>query len=358
MNLVTQEEVRQRQAQQASAETQVPVKTKMLKRISRVVGDQSLTADKGKKGRKLGQKLSKKQGGDRLSGKARGSREKTRSSIEERADMDFVMLPLNNSELSNTSIEGESDLSTSPNRAGYPPGGEGVMEEIGKQFMAISKPLTGSGKRGGQFRGPKVKRLGTAEQSSVPRRMRDPIGANLSRHLDQSNDSLSGSRSGLLPPLAVSRMSRHDGNVVMQELENTDGVKVPDMSDIFVTKSKTRIPLVDSFPNSASNSEPALEPMDMTPHSSLHRPSPPLVTSTPVPSPPSDAPSRPPTLSSPPPPPPLTPPPPSQSPSQGEEAEREEDEEKVVPPKPEECKRKSRTSQLLETMEEGEVETR
>ena len=224
--------------------------------------------------------------------------------------------------------------------------------------MAISKPLTGSGKRGGQFRGPKVKRLGTAEQSSVPKRMRDPIGANLGKHLDQSIDSLSGSRSGLLPPLAVSRMSRHDGNVMTQELENTDGVKVPDMSDIFVTKSKTRIPLTDSFPNSASNSEPALEPMDMTPQSSLHRSPPPsLVTSTPIPSPPSDTYSQPPTLPSLPPP-PLTPPPPSQSPSQGEEGEREEEEEIVVPPKPDECKRKSRTSQLLETMEEGEVETR
>lgn len=356
MNLVAQEEVRQRQAQQASAKTQIPVKTKMLRRISKVVADQTLTNDKGEKGEKLGRKLSKKQGGDQQSRKARGTREKTRSSIEERADMDFVMLPLNNSELSNTSMEGESDLSTSPNRASLPPGAEGVMEEIGKQFMAISKPFTGSGKRGGQLRGPKVKRLGTAEQSSVPRRTRDPIGANLGKHLDQSIDSLSGSKSGLLPPLAVSRMSHHDGNVMTQELENTDGVKVPDMSDIFVTKSKTRIPLTDSFPNSASNSEPALEPMDMTPQSSLHRPPPSsLVTSTPIPSPPSDTHSQPPTLPSPLPPPPLTPPPPSQSPSQGEEGEREE---KVVPSKPEECKRKSRTSELLETMEEGEVETR
>lgn len=355
MNLVAQEEVRQRQAQQVSAETQIPVKTKMLKRISKVVVDQTLTNDRGKKAVKLGRKLSKKRGGDQQSGRAKGNREKTRSSIEERADMDFVMLPLNNSELSNTSMEGETDLSTSPHRNGSPPGGEGVMEEIGRQFMAISKTPTGIGKWGQQFRGPKVKRLGTGEQSSVPRKIREPIGANLGKHLDQSNDSLSGSKSGLFPPLAVSRMSRHDGNIMTQELENTDGVKVPDMSDIFVTKSKTRIPLADSFPNSASNSEPALEPMDMTPQSSLIRSPPSLVTSTPVPSPPLDTTSQPPTLPSPPPPPPpLTPPPSSQSPSP-EERQREDDD---WPPKPEECKRKSRTSQLLETMEEGEVETR
>ena len=380
LHLVAQEEARQRHTQRAeeAAHTQAPVKTKMLRRLSKVVTEQPLSADEGgKKGKKSGRKFSKKGGPvSQQSGRgAKGRKDITRSTVEERADMDFVLLPLNNSGLSYASSGAKGDSSAGLRGVGSPPGGsEGVMEEIGKRFMAVSKTPTGIRKLG--QRGPKLKRLSTTEQDSLAKRTRHPVGASPRRRLDLSTDtdSLDESAVDLCPPLAVSHMvTQHDGNRVTQELENTEGVRVPDIYDLLSTKSKTRLPLApDSFPNSASNSEPALEPMDTSTLQQVL----PLVSSTPAPlsqAPPPPPPSSPPPPNAsshvtppPPPPPPITPPPLSSHPSaegegEGEGAESEGGgrmEVSVRSAGTGESKKKSRTSELLETMEEGEVETR
>jgi hypothetical protein len=299
----------------------------------------------------------------------KGRKDKTRSTVEERADMDFVLVPLNNSGLSDTSLGGKGDSSAGLRGAGPPPGGsEGVMEEIGKRFMAVSKTPVGVRKLG--QRGPKLKRLSTTERDSLAKRAKSPVGASPKRRLDLSTDtdSLDDSAIDLCPPLAVSHMiTRHDGNRVTQELENTEGVRVPDLLDLLSTRSKTRLPLSpESFPNSASNSEPALELMDTSPNRVV-----PLVTSTPAPfsqARPSPPPSSPPPTAPShitPPPPPTSPPPSSSHPSaevegeeEGGESERSGEEVCVRSTQSRGSKQKSWTSQLLETMEEGEVETR
>ena len=337
-----------------AAQTQAPVKTKMLRRIShKAVSDQPLLPlEESKRGKKLAKK---QRAAEQRSGK-KGKREKTRSTIEERVDNEFVLLPLNSSGLSDASLGGAGggggDWNTSLSGAGSPLGGEAVMEEIGKQFSAISKTPTGARKSGPQSRAPKLKRLSTAERSSLPKKTRGPaVDTSPTRRLGQLTDSVPD----LLPPLTTSRMAQHDGNVVTQELENTDGVRVPDMHDLFVTKSRTRVSLEGSFLDSASNSEQALEPMDVS-YSLSRRVPPPLVSSTPAP---------PPLTSSQVPPPPLPPPvtPPSPPPSQPAAQGGEEDEGVGLQLREKsthvgDSPRKSITSQLLETMEEGEVETR
>ena len=334
------------------------MKTKMLRRIShKAVSDQPLLPlEESKRGKKLAKK---QRAAEQRSGK-KGKREKTRSTIEERVDNEFVLLPLNSSGLSDASLGGAGggggDWNTSLSGAGSPLGGEAVMEEIGKQFSAISKTPMGARKSGPQSRAPKLKRLSTAEQSSLPKKTRGPaVDTSPTRWLGQLTDSLADSVPDLLPPLPTSRVAQHDGNVVTQELENTDGVRVPDMHDLFVTKSRTRVSLEGSFLESASNSEQALEPMDVS-YSLSRRVPPPLVSSTPAP-PPLTSSQVPP----PPSPPPVTPPspPPSQPAAQG----GEEDEGVGVQLREKsthvgDSPHKSITSQLLETMEEGEVETR
>ena len=367
MQLLAQEEARQRQAQQQlSKQTQPPVKTKMLRRLSNFVAEQSPPKAEESKGRSKPAKKPKGQGrGDLRGEKGRERRQKTRSKVEERADMDFVLLPLDDSGLTESSGPA-GDWSTSLSGAGSPMG-NGMMDEIGRQFLAVSKTPTEAKKLGAQARGPKLKRLSATDKGSVPKKKKgsSPAKAMPHRAMNESADSLTD----LLPPLSSSHVAKHDGNVVTQTLQNTEGVKLPDSYDLFATRSKTRLPIVDSFPNSASNSEPTLESMEVSSSlltSSLLTSSPPppqTVTVAPAPIPP------PPITSAPPPPPPsttpLTPPGPRAPPSPPPPSSQLEGETehggvqlRETSSSVEASPRKSRTSQLLETMEEGEVETR
>ena len=351
VHLAAQEEERQRKVQQAAAHSQPPVKTKMLKRISKFSADQvssspvAVAAEVDKKKRK--KKFLKRRGHGEQKSEGRGTTEKlsrARSTVEERADMDFVLVRLDNPGLSDTSADGAGS---------HVGGNEEVVEEIGKQFMAISKAP--SRRTGQHSRGPKLKRLSTTEQASLSKRTR-----NITNQPGQ--DSLASSMAELLPPLAVSLpVARHDGNIVTQELENTERVQLPDIHDLLLARSKTRLPLgPDSFPNSASNSEYRLESVENS-YPSLDRALtavPLTTTQTPPPlSPPLVTSSH--TTHSPPPPPPVTPPPVLQLTPESEEGEEAEDEKEasVNTQTSVDTKHKSRTSQLLENMAEGEMET-
>lgn len=350
MHLVAQEEERRRQAREAAALSQTPVRSKMLKRISRVATDQITSSSSAaggvavKKGKKLGRKFLKRQSprGQNTGGQGTvDKRNRMRSSVEERADSDFILLPLNTSDVSDRSGDGTGPSSE---------GNEGVVEEIGRQFSAISKMP--SRRAGGHPRGPKLKRLSKTEQSSLSKRM-------LSLNIPSGGDSLASSVTELLPPLNITRpVSRHDGNVITQELESTEGVQLPDIHDLLSGRSKTRLPLgPESFPTSASTSEHMLDRMESSPHLSLDRTATGRsVTSTGAPlrlSPLLITPSH--TTHSPPPPtppPPVTPPLVSQPTPDGGEVGEEEPATEDTP-----TKHRSRTSQLLETMVDGEVET-
>ena len=385
LHLVAKEEERQRQEEEAAAHTQTPVKTKMLRRLSKAAAEQAAATEKEAQGKKKGEKkvgmlLLKKRRGTEQAGEGgrRMKREKTRSTVEERADKDFVLIPLDTSGLSGTS-----------HGAGTSGGGGGLAEEIGKQFMAVTKTPTNTGGRrpggGRKLRGPKVKRLNTTEVGSLSKRARNEVD------VDESMESLDGSTGELLPPLVVRQSpARHDGNVVTQDLEKTDGVRIPDLLDyLSATPSRTRLTLgPDSFPPSNSGSDPALELMQISQPSQLE-PAPPSSSAAPsslpqfLPPPPPPQPASSPQTPPPPPavgsllsqgPSPPLPPSPltsSSTPPQPERAGKGEQNGGPETEGTEEClelsesresgdntKRKSRTSMRLETMEEGEVETR
>lgn len=348
--MVAQEEERQRQAEQAAAHTMAPVKTKMLRRISKAATEQSLHLSHSetteKKGNKKKRKFAKKHEADNGKKKSR-TKDKTHSTVV--ADQDFVLLPLNNSGLSDASQldSGGNSITGAASPLREAGGGEEFAEEIGKQFLAVTKTPIGARKsQRKQIRGPKLKRLSTTEQGSLSRRTRNPVTANLKIELDKSSDSLAVSTAELLPPLAISQKTAlHNGNVITQELEDTNGIEVPDIYDLLSTRSKTRLPLApDSFPNSASNSQPTLElSMENSPNLSLERGTEHLlVTSMPAPPPPQQSiilSTIPPFLSSP------------TLPALSQTTTALESGEEMAP------KHKSRTSQLLETREDGEAET-
>ena len=343
LSLVVREEERRRQEEQATAHTQAPVKTKMLRRISRAAVEQGAVTTTNERGVKKKEKRSGKSKKQQRRSTDEGKkmrREKTRSNVEESAARDFVLVPLDSSGPS-----GASGRVESPSGGG---GGGGLAEEIGKQFLAVTTTPAGTGGKK-RSRGPKLKRLkNMAEGGSQSKRTRNLLAVNQGRGAP-SMESLEGSRVDLLPPLVVSRASaRHDGNVVTQELENTEGVRVPDILDLLSTRSKTRLTVgPDSFPNSASGSEPTLEPMQLS-QFLLVGTAPPFVISSPASPPPFS-----------PPPPPLPPsPPPHSPPATGREEEGESEVDQELSESRESAKRKSRTSELLDTMEEGEVETR
>ena len=356
LHLVAREEERQRQEEQAAAHSQAPVKTKMLRRLSKAAAGQATTTEKKESKRKRGDKKTTGKKGESMGGR-KVKREKTRSTVEERADKDFVLIPLDSSGTSQGS---------------HLKGGDGIAEEIGKQFLAVTKTPSAKASRkpGKKQRGPKPKRLSTAEGGSLSKRARNLF--------DQSMESLDGSTLELLPPLVASsvlakhdgnvakhhgNVAKHDGNVITQKLENTDGVRVPDVLDYLSSHSRTRLTLgPDSFPPSASGSEPALDPPPLESPAGTA----PLRNSTSPPpkTPPSSFPSPPPrppmtSLPSPPPPPlpPLTPPPTAQAPPESK-TKNEQGTGEVSPSSGDSMKRKSHASMLLETMEEGEVETR
>ena len=351
LSLVVREEERRRQEEQATAHTQAPVKTKMLRRISRAAVEQGAVTTTNERGMKKKEKKSGKSKKQQRRSTDEGKkmrREKTRSNVEESADRDFVLVPLDSSGPSEASGGIESPS------GGGGGGGGGLAEEIGKQFLAVTTTPAGTGGKK-RSRGPKLKRLkNTAEGGSQSKRTRNLLAVNQGRGAP-SMESLEGSRADLLPPLVVSRASaRHDGNVVTQELENTEGVRVPDILDLLSTRSKTRLTVgPDSFPNSASGSEPTLEPMQLS-QFLLVGTAPPFVISSPA-SPPPFSPPPPPLTPSP----PLSPsPPPHSPPATGREEEGESEVDQELSESRESAKRKSRTSELLDTMEEGEVETR
>ena len=376
LHLVEKEEERQRQEEQAAAQSQAPVKTKMLRRLSKAAAEQQTTTmeKKGSKKKKEDKKTGKK--GESMGGR-KTKKEKTRSTVEERADRDFVLIPLDSSDLSGTSQGTGSPVDLK--------GDEGLAEEIGKQFLAVTKTpsaVKGGRKLGKKLRGPKLKRLSTTESGSLSKRARNLLSINQSM---ESFDNVSTVE--LLPPLAVSKSpAKHDGNVVTQKLANTDGIRVPDVLDYLSSHSRTRLTVgPDSFPASASGSEPTLEPM-LTSQPMLEpatpsitrplptRPSPPRKTF-PYSPPPQNLPSpkrktapsplQPPQTPSPPPPAAslLSPPPLTPSPTVPAPESRETGEQGGMEVSPgtktsgDSFKCKSRTSLLLETVEDGEVET-
>lgn len=236
------------------------------------------------------------------------------------------------------------DWSTSLQPASVPTEESELLEEIGRQFMAVTKEPSRR-RTGAQAHGPNLKRLSSdhlpAGSGSIGKKKARNRAAHHSPSKLRSDEStLSVESMDMVQPLNKNEAKKHDGNVVTQHLEDTTGVQVPDYPELFVTKSKTRSSIMDSESTFTPETSPkhAVEEPDG------------LVTGPFIPPPPpADG------LVS-----PIIPPPPVEA------FKDDSGSPEKVPPSP--GKNPSipasphrsvlHTSLLLETMEEGEVETR
>ena len=167
------------------------------------------------------------------------------------------------------------------------PNGE-ILDEIGRQFSAITREPVRARRSGSQIQGPKLKRLSIHDGDKGSLSKRQQRRGASSRVSPKAKADLNQSQNEqLLPPLRPNQTAQHDGNVVTQRLEDTTGVKVPDSPELLVTRSRTRLSIISgsgSFAGpSASASEHTLdqmetseappdpEPMDTSPGKSLER---------------------------------------------------------------------------------------
>ena len=142
------------------------------------------------------------------------------------------------------------DWSTSLQPASVPTEESELLDEIGRQFMAISKEPSRR-RTGAQAHGPNLKRLSTdhlpAGRGSIGKKKARNRAAHHSPSKLRSDDStMSVDTMEMVQPLSRNEAKKHDGNVVTQQLEDATGVQVPDYPELFVTKGKTRTSIMGS----------------------------------------------------------------------------------------------------------------
>lgn len=106
-----------------------------------------------------------------------------------------------------------------------------ILEEIGRHFSAITKDPSRR-RAGGYAYGPKVKRLSAiGVQGSAGRRRRALLSP-----AAESMESVEE----LVPPLKMNIVKTHTENRVTQELESTDCVELEDSFDVLIPRGKSR----------------------------------------------------------------------------------------------------------------------
>ena len=146
-----------------------------------------------------------------------------------------------------------------------PPSPKGeILDEIGRHFAMVTKDPSRR-QRASHLQGPKLKRLSAAsggvDGGSVPRRKKGGEG---------QSSQVSPSRGGLVAPIRSSGIRQHDGNIVLQPLEDTTGVQLLQHyePELLLLRSKTRVSLkdfTDSLPPSSAPSNHALETFTIPP---------------------------------------------------------------------------------------------
>ena len=234
-HLLVEQEARRLQLLQQQQQQSQAVKPIMLKRLSTPAPPEPQAAAAGKKERK--KKLSKQ----KQSPKDEQFPSPAHESVSE---FEF-------SDLSGSHPEVLVDWSTHQISPPPPlsqehtvsPEREEILQEIGRQFSAITKEpsrrrgIGGGGGGGVLGRGPNVKRLSaTGLQGSANRRRKEQFGP--------PADSME-SIDDLVPPLQMNVVKQHSGNRVTQELENTDDIELRDDFDVLVPRGKSRSSVLD-----------------------------------------------------------------------------------------------------------------
>ena len=243
-SLLSQQEARQRQQQQQQPQQ---VKAKMLKRLSVDKTEQKMKSDKPSPPKSQAEHTP----GASVNDDTLELQPSSSFDIPELSGQDWILRDWSTNPQASPSTEGE------------------LLEEIGRQFLAITKEPSRR-KPASQMHGPRLKRLSVGpEGGSLSKKRRQPSRPAPSRPHDKvKQEELSRSQDSLgelMPPIRSTKIEKHDGAIVIQPLEDTTGVKVPDSPELYVAKSRTRLSLEGSFPPSSSNSQIAIEPMEVTP---------------------------------------------------------------------------------------------
>ena len=211
-----------------------------------------------------------------------------------------------------------------------------LLQEIGQQFLAVAKEP--SRRRAQPRYGPNLKRLSVEHAPSG-----GFMGKKKAQNRAAQHHYMSVESDEMVQPLHRTETKKHDGNVVTQTLEDTTGISVSDYPDIVLVKNKPRTSVItaDLTPKtSPKHASPSKQPASSPQRGVPAPPRPPASQGPPAPPPPPGAPA-------PPPPPPVA---------------AADPNTEVVLRSPSKEKREDRsvlhTSLLLESMEEGELETR
>ena len=143
-----------------------------------------------------------------------------------------------------------SSIQESSNPADILPERDHVLEEIGRHFSAITKDP--SRRRGGlHARGPNVKRLSTTGLQGSAGRRRKALLSPAAESMESMND--------MVPPLKMNVVKKHSGNRVTQQLEDATGIELEDAFDLLIPRGKPRRTMLDQ--DSFMQSD-VVEPMD------------------------------------------------------------------------------------------------
>lgn len=126
-------------------------------------------------------------------------------------------------------LEMELGPSTSSPANNLPSQEDSIMQEIGRQFSAITKEPSQRHRGRRAKKDPNPKRLSTGSAGRKKWVSRE------------SSDSIPD----LLPPLSVDKPGRHDGRVLTQHLEDATGVHITEDNDYLVPKRSQRTGIAD-----------------------------------------------------------------------------------------------------------------
>lgn len=113
---------------------------------------------------------------------------------------------------------------------------EEILEEIGRHFSAITKDP--SRRRAGlRARAPNVKRLSAAGLQGSASEKRKALFIPAAESMESMDD--------MVPPLKLNVVKKHAGNRITQQLEDAAGIEVEDVFDLLIPRGKPRRSVLD-----------------------------------------------------------------------------------------------------------------
>ena len=144
-----------------------------------------------------------------------------------------------------------SSIQQTSNPPDISPEREEILEEIGRHFSAITKDP--SRRRAGlQARAPNVKRLSAEVLQGSSSRRRKAVFIPAAESMESMDD--------MVPPLKLNVVKKHAGNRITQQLEDATGLELEDAFDLLISRGKPRCSVLD---HDSFMQPGVVEPMDV-----------------------------------------------------------------------------------------------